>query len=36
LLRIRTQVLSDNLRATLERRYPGLEADPTPAEESAA
>jgi hypothetical protein len=36
LLQVRTQVLNDDLRATFERWYPGLKADPAPAEEAAA
>jgi hypothetical protein len=36
LLRVRTQVLNDDLRATFHRWYPGLKAAPEPAEEEAA
>jgi hypothetical protein len=36
LLQVRTPVLNDDLRATFERWYPGLKADPGPAKETAA
>ncbi len=35
LLQVRTQVLNDDLRATFERWYTGMKADPGPAEEAA-
>ena len=36
LLQVRTQGLNDDLRATFKRWYPGMKADPAPAEEAAA
>ena len=36
LLQVRTQVLNDDLRATFERWYPGMKADPAPLEEAVA
>jgi len=36
LLQVRTQGLNDDLRATFTRWYPGMKADPAPAEEAAA
>ena len=36
LLQVRTRVLNDDLRATFERWYPGMKADPDPVEEAAA
>jgi hypothetical protein len=36
LLQVRTQVLNDDLRATFERWYPDMKADPTPVEEAVA
>ncbi len=35
-LQVRTRILNDDLRATFERWYPGLKADPGLAEEAAA
>ena len=36
LLQVRTQVLNEDLRTTFQRWYPGMKADPEPAEEEAA
>jgi hypothetical protein len=36
LLQVRTQALSDDLRAMFERWYPGMKADPAPVEEVVA
>ena len=36
LLQVRTQGLNDDLRATFKRWYPGMKANPAPAEEAAA
>ena len=36
MLQVRTQGLNDDLRATFKRWYPGMKADPAPAEEAAA
>ena len=36
LLQVRTRVLNEDLRATFWRWYPGLRADPEPAEGEAA
>ena len=36
LLQVRTQVLNDDLRATFKRWYPGMKADPPPAQAAVA
>jgi hypothetical protein len=36
LLQVRTQVLNEDLRTTFHRWYPGMMADPEPAEDAAA
>jgi len=36
LLQVWTQALNDDLRATFERRYPGMKADHAPVEEAVA
>jgi hypothetical protein len=36
LLQVRTRVLNEDLRTTFHRWYPGLKADPEPAEDAAA